>query len=447
MKTLQEKYNAVAEGSFAKSQFVRDASMQLPNLISKVNSYDDTVNILKNRGMIAEAKMQEPKYYTAKPEDAIAPDVLDTGIKFELDKKYGTLDVTPEQYEKCKAIAVSNLTKDVLYYVKQDSVQLEAPGEKMEKVVVKEEVSEMGNEPVMLNKALITQLLKDFLADADPRDEVAKAYVASVMRDFKSGDPSRTTQYATWQSMDDLEDDFNDYMGQRMDEKKDGSLEEELPGENPLKFKEADAFDPTKFYIKDLKSGRILNAVSVQGSKLISYYDTEADAQAQADWITRWEGDPGRFVVLSGDEAKDQVNKQTGVEQGDLEELFGMGGGKVADAELITKLTITNFRDVAPVTDISRLGLKPNEYAIKDVDNNNFVVYLKGLNPQGGAIPNKFRDQKTAQAILNSLLKTNNALGMNKLSKNLQVVSGGGAVNEQQLKELFKKIITKVITE
>jgi hypothetical protein len=227
MKTLQEKYNAVAEGSFAKSQFVRDASMQLPNLISKVNSYDDTVNILKNRGMIAEAKMQEPKYSTAKPEDVIAPDVLDTGIKFELDKKYGTLDVTPEQYKKCKAMAVSNLAKDVLYYVKQDSIQLETPGEKMEKVVVKEEVSEMGNEPVILNKALITGLLKDFLADADPRDEVAKAYVASVMRDFKSGDPSRTTQYATWQSMDDLEDDFNDYMGQRMDEKKNGPVHPE----------------------------------------------------------------------------------------------------------------------------------------------------------------------------------------------------------------------------
>lgn len=224
MRTLQEKYNAVAEGNFSKAQFVKDAHMQLPNLVSKLNNFEDTAAILKNRGMIAEAKMQAPKYSTVKPEDTIAPDVLDTGIKFELDKKYGTLDVTDEQYAKCREMAIKNLANDVLYYVKQDSVQLETPGEKMEKVVVKEEVSEMGNEPVMLNKALITQLLKDFLADADPRDEVAKAYVASVMRDFKSGDPSRTTQYATWQSMDDLEDDFNDYMGQRMDEKKNGPV-------------------------------------------------------------------------------------------------------------------------------------------------------------------------------------------------------------------------------
>ena len=219
MRTLQEKYTAIAEGNFSKEQFRRDAQMQLPNIVSKFNSFEDTVNILKNKGMIAEAKMQEPKYSTAKPEDAIAPDVLDTGIKFELDKKYGTLDVTDEQYAKCREMAIKNLAKDVLYYVKQDSIQLETPGEKMEKVKLNEEVSEVGNEPVMVDKALITQLLKDFLGEADPRDEAAKAYVASVMRDFKSGDPSRTTQYASWQSMDDLMDDFENYMGDRMDEK------------------------------------------------------------------------------------------------------------------------------------------------------------------------------------------------------------------------------------
>lgn len=142
MRTLQEKYNAVLEGNFSKTQFRRDAAIEMPQFVSTVNSFDDTVAILKNKGAITEAKAQEPKYSTAKPADTIAPDVLDTGIKFELDKKYGTLDVTPEQYEKAKEAAVKNLAKDVLYYVKQDSVQLDTPGEKMEKAkVVKEEIS------------------------------------------------------------------------------------------------------------------------------------------------------------------------------------------------------------------------------------------------------------------------------------------------------------------
>lgn len=138
MRTLQEKYIAAVEGNFSKAQFVRDAYQQLPNLVSKVNSFEDASNILKNRGVIAEAKAQAPKYSTAKPEDGIAPDVLDTAIKFELDKKYGTLDVTPEQYAKCKEMAIKNLSKDVTYYIKQDSIQLDTPGEKMEKVKLNE---------------------------------------------------------------------------------------------------------------------------------------------------------------------------------------------------------------------------------------------------------------------------------------------------------------------
>lgn len=138
MRTLQEKYNAVLEGNFSKTQFRRDAAIELPQFVSNVNSFDDTVAILKNKGIVTEAKNQEPKYSTAKPEDTIAPDVLDTGIKFELDKKYGTLDVTPEQYAKCREIAIKNLSKDVLYYVKQDSIQLDEPGEKMEKAKLNE---------------------------------------------------------------------------------------------------------------------------------------------------------------------------------------------------------------------------------------------------------------------------------------------------------------------
>jgi len=138
MRTLQEKYNGVLEGKFSKTQFKRDAAIEMPQFVSTVNSFDDTVSILKNKGAITEAKTEEPKYTTASPADTIAPDVLDTGIKFELDKKYGTLDVTPEQYAKCREMAIKNLAKDVLYYVKQDSVQLDTPGEQMEKVKLNE---------------------------------------------------------------------------------------------------------------------------------------------------------------------------------------------------------------------------------------------------------------------------------------------------------------------
>lgn len=54
MRTLQEKYNAIQEGNFTKDQFLRDARLELPNLVTRFNGYDDAVQILKNRGMISE---------------------------------------------------------------------------------------------------------------------------------------------------------------------------------------------------------------------------------------------------------------------------------------------------------------------------------------------------------------------------------------------------------
>ena len=220
MRTLQEKYNAVQEGNFSKEQFRRDAVMQLPNLVSKFNSFEDMSTILKNRGMIAEAKTQEPKYSTAKPEDTIAPDVLDTGIKFELDKKYGTLEVTDEQYAKCREMAIKNLSNDVLYYVKQDSIQLETPGEKMEKVKLNEEIQNIENDEQ--TKKRIAGLTNQLLQDADPRDEYVKAYAVSVKRDLESGDASRMTQYKNILSLDDLKDDMEHYITHDVDQMEEG---------------------------------------------------------------------------------------------------------------------------------------------------------------------------------------------------------------------------------
>lgn len=59
MRTLQEKYNGIQEGKFSKEHFLAEARMQQPQLITRFNGYDDTVQILKNRGMIQEAKSIE----------------------------------------------------------------------------------------------------------------------------------------------------------------------------------------------------------------------------------------------------------------------------------------------------------------------------------------------------------------------------------------------------
>ena len=117
MKTLQEKYNAIQNDNFSKSQFKRDAIMECGHLVTHFNSYDDIVGILKNRGVITEAKKEDQVSDYAqtdvKSEDRFAPDVLDTATKYECDQKHGTLDVSEEEYAKCKAAAIKNLEKNL----------------------------------------------------------------------------------------------------------------------------------------------------------------------------------------------------------------------------------------------------------------------------------------------------------------------------------------------
>jgi hypothetical protein len=39
MRTLQEKYNAIQEGKFSKDQFLVEARMQQPQLVTRYNGY------------------------------------------------------------------------------------------------------------------------------------------------------------------------------------------------------------------------------------------------------------------------------------------------------------------------------------------------------------------------------------------------------------------------
>ena len=229
MRTLQEKYNAILEGNFSKEQFRRDAVMQLPNVVSKFNSFEDMTTILKNRGMIAEAKKDihtsEYAKTDAKPEDHISLDLIDAGIKCELDEKFGRLDVSEEDYEKAKATAIKNLSKNPLYYIEKDSDQMPESGEKMEKAKLNEEIQNIENDEQ--TKKRIAGLTTQLLQGADPRDETVKKYAISVKNDLKSGDASRMTQYKNISSLDDLKADMEQYLSNDVDEYKEPKYSDE----------------------------------------------------------------------------------------------------------------------------------------------------------------------------------------------------------------------------
>lgn len=126
MRTLQEKYNGIQEGTFSKEHFLAEARMQQPQLITRFNGYDDAVQILKNRGMIQEAKVEEAKLtkksltdYRYKPTndmDKYPYEQILRGIRVELETLGVQGTPTAEEYSKALAKVSKNLAKDSIFY-------------------------------------------------------------------------------------------------------------------------------------------------------------------------------------------------------------------------------------------------------------------------------------------------------------------------------------------
>ena len=59
MKSIFDQYKSLNEGKLGQSQFLRNVKMALPKFISNTTSFGDAVKILKSKGIITEAKIQE----------------------------------------------------------------------------------------------------------------------------------------------------------------------------------------------------------------------------------------------------------------------------------------------------------------------------------------------------------------------------------------------------
>lgn len=205
MKTLQEKYNAILEGNFSKTQFVRDARLAHSNLITQFNSFADTVAILKNKGMVVEAKKAEVTAYK-KPEvdpiDMIAPDLLDHGIEAELHAAGITGTPSEEEYAKAKEKAAKELAKDPLCY--KNAQTMTEPGEKMEKA----KLHEGDTQNTFLRDQ---ERLRDELSDKEVAAAVGEepANVGKAFRDMVMQEPEKYKDM----SKDELIAAFEDFKG------------------------------------------------------------------------------------------------------------------------------------------------------------------------------------------------------------------------------------------
>ena len=181
MRTIQEKYNAIAEGNFSKSQFVKDAKRELSQFLSPFNGYDDTVSILKNKGIIYEVKKEVPQY--DKPEPGYSIETIERGVDYELEAMglMSNETVSEEDYGKAKKKAEKNLKKDPNHYLHLLSGDSKKVDKHDQMVPVKK-----GNHVDTFNGLKKAQLREEVDARLDPyedRNVILKQVMALLVRE------------------------------------------------------------------------------------------------------------------------------------------------------------------------------------------------------------------------------------------------------------------------
>jgi hypothetical protein len=174
-QTLQSQYNLIKEGKGNKAYFLKSAYRLFPDMLSPVNTFEDTVKILKNRSIISEGiggvvtsgkkqdwhaifndnmtTLKEEKEAKAEEKETTkeVTDMATRGYDYKDEKNYD--NVFGEEFlkgyytemkdpknadkhvDELRAIVAKNLAKDISHYVKDGQFgvkgigyQTEAPG-------------------------------------------------------------------------------------------------------------------------------------------------------------------------------------------------------------------------------------------------------------------------------------------------------------------------------
>ena len=190
MKTLQEKYIGVKKGIYPSAQWLKEAKLTLPHLISPYNGFDDAVLILKNKGILKE----EVKADLKKSDESVTDlndksysygkvsamnvnfDQMLKGMQIEINKN-------PEISEdKAREKAIKNLMQDPYYYLKNQAFGIEGIGytedvpglkpsksDQMEKVKLGENKNPNSLKELKL-RSLISKIIKEELNEYGTSD-------------------------------------------------------------------------------------------------------------------------------------------------------------------------------------------------------------------------------------------------------------------------------------
>lgn len=176
--TATEKYRAVNEGQMPQAEFVRQMRLAFPQHITQFNGYEDTVSILKTRGVLSETKLAKQLPNT------VSIDSIQRAVDIELTAA-GHDPVTcsdVEAQDKAKEKALKNLKKDPLHYYNL----LAKESSKVDKNDKMKETKPGAKEKDTFNDMKKAELKEDVDATLDPyedKKEVVRQVIDLVKRE------------------------------------------------------------------------------------------------------------------------------------------------------------------------------------------------------------------------------------------------------------------------
>lgn len=113
MATITERYHLYQEGKITGKELLQEMRKGFPQHISQFNGIQDSVQILKNKGLLYEQEIP------TKTKDSLPPEAIWRGVSVELTRmgKDPVECSDPVARERAEEIATENLLKDPLYYI------------------------------------------------------------------------------------------------------------------------------------------------------------------------------------------------------------------------------------------------------------------------------------------------------------------------------------------
>ena len=154
MKNISGQYQDLLEGKMNKAQFLRNARMMFPNFVTNHNSFDDSVAILKQKGMLNEGDAvkgtpdKEPTYESPTPDAKTKYKKVEQSP--EVDEQDGIYPATTlTDIPKTKAVKRVKNTSDGLEPIKANDTKNE-----MKKVKIVKESVEKDIEKAIRDKKI-----------------------------------------------------------------------------------------------------------------------------------------------------------------------------------------------------------------------------------------------------------------------------------------------------